>query len=311
MMNSSTSRKRFPHVLNSVLNEGFGSVYWCEDHSAFAIKDEEQFAQLLPLYFKSKNMSAFKRNLSHYGFKKAPTRRGFSLHTASPFSTKDVSVYYHDTFQKDNMLALDSMRVVSSLKKKIAKPLLETPTAGCTEGGFTCPQGHINEVETMSSFSSRSPRHCDFGVTNNDVTRRSSIFVMASDAPKRRGSLVRSQRRNSLEGPAFRTSLEILDRISKISLCGLDSRGSHMSSLSDIRWSNLGSPLSNQEAQTHRETSIHSLAGIDLSEEAFLRDLELDCNHRDTEENILGFYTEPLSRVSSGEDQNRSCYVGP
>jgi len=338
-MNSSNARKsRFPCILNAVLNQGFDSIYWCEDYSSFAIKDEDQFAQLLPLYFKSKNLSAFKRNLSHYGFKKAPTRRGCSLHTASPFSTREVSVYYHDTFQRDNVQALDSMRVVSSLKKEavpgppIGKPEVQTSevaqlasvvsrkSAEHTHDNHDCGKGvkfidnrastftprgvdelngrlntyaHNTEDQMNLSFSGSDLHHSIFGMNNDEASydSRGSLYGTTNGY---------QQSRSAVGGPSA-----VLDRISRISLYGPDFqvRGSLMSRLSDIRWSNLGSPMSNQRA-SHREASLHSLGGLDLSEEAFLRDQELGHDHsRSTEEKILGFQTGLLSRISIGEGQ--------
>jgi len=232
----SARKSRFPYILNSVLNQGFDSIYWCDDLSSFAIKDEEKFAQLLPLYFKSKNLSAFKRNLSHYGFKKAPTRRGCSAHKASPFSTREVSIYYHDVFMKDDMRALDSMRVVSSVKKEATESASEL---GLTKAQLVCPQKPESREEKPEPceggfFTTRAHHHQDdsakCGCKAGHAPATCRTDTMASNAPNcderkcglqkkttephRRGSLEPSQqailephRRGSLE-PHRRGSLE-------------------------------------------------------------------------------------------------------
>jgi len=159
-LSASARKSRFPYILNSVLNQGFDSIYWCDDCRSFAIKDEEKFAQLLPLYFKSKNLSAFKRNLSHYGFKKAPTRRGCVAHMASPFSSKEVSVYYHEVFRKDDMQALDSMRVSSSVKKE---PTEVVGPQALKKTESICPQkpvSHDDQSEFCGGgFFTTQPQH--------------------------------------------------------------------------------------------------------------------------------------------------------
>lgn len=367
MVTSSACKSRFPYILNSVLNEGFDSIYWCEDSRSFAIKDEEKFAQLLPLYFKSKNLSAFKRNLSHYGFKKAPTRRGCCIHTASPFSTRAVSVYYHETFRRNDMVALDSMRVVSSKRGVSVDGNQNKEQIIDSQVGVTCAQvcksqtseyeNHTNGFNTasnsqnfseccgfkseMDSVNSSRQRRCSLLATTNNTdskfcrrdslkeARRSSLnescgFKSEMDCVNsshqrsllattnstdskicRRGSL-KEARRSSLVGGRGESMeiIALLDRISGISLCDQEFQlqGSRVPNrcstngieFSDARWSNLSN-------HTHRGESMHSLAGVDLSQEAFIRDQETyNC---DIENSLFEFQAEFNSRVSVGGNQ--------
>jgi hypothetical protein len=307
-MSSAARKSRFPYILNSVLNQGFESIYWCEDCSSFAIKDENEFAQLLPLYFKSKNLSAFKRNLSHYGFKKAPIRRGCAVHTTSLFSTKEVSVYYHESFKRDDMIALESMRVISCSKKDPGGPDTDTgfvaaqkPSAqaeemrSSREAFFTAPPRiEIPEASSMPEaascgFKTKSgltPITCRTGSTLAPPGRRGSACGVTSELKTnpRRSSLHGNNtgdfhhRRGSLDGsePAV-----LFDRISGVSLCHEDFhlrdsnlRQSHLSnpdfSCADLRWS-IGSA----------RHSLHSLEGIDLSKEAYLRDQTTEDDSQD------------------------------
>jgi hypothetical protein len=231
------------------------------------------------------------------------------------------------------MVALDSMRVVSSAKKDASDGVnqINRPSFDSQVGvsGETHTDGFINASDTQSfgescefkserdCLNSSHQRRCSLLATTNNTDnktcksemdcvnsshqRRCSLLVTTNNADSkicRRGSLQEARRSSLLGGR--RGSMEmiaLLDRISGISLCDQEFQlhGNHAPNpystnaieISGARWSNLSN---------HRGESMHSLAGVDLSQETFLRDQELyNC---DIENSLFEFQAEFDSQVS-------------
>jgi len=69
---------------------------WSDDGDSFIIKDQIRFTELLPHFFKHKNMRSFVRQLNFYGFRKVRSE-GATYTTRPP----EWSEFKHDYFHRD------------------------------------------------------------------------------------------------------------------------------------------------------------------------------------------------------------------
>ena len=85
-------------------------VSWCEDGERFQICNGDRFQnEVIPLYFKHRNLKSFIRQLNLHGFKK--------LRSKTKPSDQIQEVYRHHFFRRDQP------ELVSFIKRKISKPV--------------------------------------------------------------------------------------------------------------------------------------------------------------------------------------------
>jgi len=90
-----TFAQKLMHILS--IKECQNSIRWMPNGCAFCIVDSKALVdQVLPRYFKEAKYTSFTRKLNRWGFKH------FTLPTSEPSHEKEMSIYTHEKFLRDN-----------------------------------------------------------------------------------------------------------------------------------------------------------------------------------------------------------------